>query len=158
MFGFLQGSPAPFEERLKFIQSVVGKGKTPYAVAVGNQVCKGQQDLDNMLREVESKQGEGLMLRQAGSHYEWKRSSTLLKVKTFHDEEAIVISHQPGKAGSKNEHVLGALVCKTPDGRQFQVGSGFTDAQRANPPAVGSTITCKYTSNLHHSLSYGDAV
>ena len=35
--------------------------------------------------------GEGLMLRQPGSKYVAGRSSTLLKVKTFHDAEAVVI-------------------------------------------------------------------
>jgi hypothetical protein len=146
------GSPAPFEERLEHIKSVVGPGKTKYARAVGHRACKGQQDLEDCLRKVEAAGGEGLMLRKPNSLYEWKRSSTLLKVKTFSDEEAVVISVEKGKAGSKNAQVMGALVCKSPDGRQFNVGSGFTDAQRRNPPAVGSIITYRYQ-ELSNSLN-----
>ncbi|CAK0793839.1 unnamed protein product [Prorocentrum cordatum] len=37
-----------------------------------------------------------------------------------------------------------AQVCKTPDGRQFKVGSGLSDAQRRDPPAVGRIITYRY--------------
>jgi hypothetical protein len=37
------------------------------------------------------------MLRQPKSKYEHKRSNTLLKVKTFYDAEARVVSHEPGK-------------------------------------------------------------
>ena len=34
------------------------------------------------------------------------------------------------KGSGKNAAVMGHLACKTPDGRQFSVGSGFSDAQR----------------------------
>jgi DNA ligase-1 len=39
---------------------------------------------------------------------------------------------------------LGAVLVALPNGIQFAVGSGFTDAQRAHPPANGSTITFRY--------------
>ena len=37
------------------------------------------------------------MLRKPHSKYEGKRSSTLLKVKTFFDAEAEVVRYEPGK-------------------------------------------------------------
>lgn len=40
--------------------------------------------------------GEGLMLRKAGSLYVGGRSTTLLKVKSFVDDEAIVKGHEAG--------------------------------------------------------------
>ena len=33
---------------------------------------------------------------------------------------------------------------RTPDGREFAIGSGFTDAERAAPPPLGSWITYRY--------------
>ena len=90
------GAPAPYEERVRHIASVVGPGKTQYARAVGVRKCTGQAQLDSFLRDVEAHEGEGLMLRQPGSLYEWKRSKTLLKVKTFSDEEAEVVGHEKG--------------------------------------------------------------
>lgn len=39
---------------------------------------------------------------------------------------------------------MGHLEVKTPDGRLFSVGSGFTDVQRDKPPKVGTIITYKF--------------
>lgn len=36
------------------------------------------------------------------------------------------------------------MVVELPDGQTFSVGTGFSDAQRSNPPAIGSTITYRY--------------
>jgi DNA ligase-1 len=94
------------------------------------------------LARVEALGGEGLMLRQPGSLYEAGRSSTLLKVKTFHDAEARVVEHLPGAGRHKGR--LGALSVELPDGTSFSVGTGFSDAQRASPPPIGSTITFRY--------------
>lgn len=86
--------------------------------------------------------GEGLMLRQPESNYEVGRSCTLLKVKSFHDADAVVTGHQAGKG--KHQGKMGALHLQMPDGTQLKVGTGFSDKQRALPPAIGSTITFRY--------------
>jgi DNA ligase-1 len=104
--------------------------------------CDGQGDLLEELARVEQAGGEGVMLRQPGSAYERKRSSTLLKVKTFHDAEATVIGYEPGTG--RNAFTIGALVAQLPDGTQFRVSSGLTDAARQNPPSVGSVFTFKF--------------
>jgi DNA ligase-1 len=82
------------------------------------------------------------MLRKPGSKYESGRSSTLLKVKQFHDAEAKVLGHQPGAGRHKGR--LGALQVELPDGTKFSVGTGFSDAERNEPPAVGGLITFRY--------------
>ena len=82
------------------------------------------------------------MLREPGSAYVAGRSTTLLKVKTFHDAEAVVVGHEPGKG----RHVgrLGALRVVLPSGVEFSVGTGFSDKERTAAPAVGDTITFRY--------------
>jgi DNA ligase-1 len=82
------------------------------------------------------------MLRQPGSAYQAGRSPTLLKVKTFADAEARVVGHEPGRGRHKGR--LGALLVELPDGVRFAVGTGLTDAERADAPPVGSTITFRY--------------
>ena len=82
------------------------------------------------------------MLRQPGSKYVAGRSTTLLKVKTFHDAEAIVIGHQAGAGRHKGR--LGALLVRLPDGTEFAIGTGFSDRERENPPAIGATVTFRY--------------
>ena len=82
------------------------------------------------------------MLRQPGSRYEVGRSTTLLKVKTFHDAEARVIGHQPGAGRHKGR--LGALLVELPDGTRFSVGTGFSDAERGRRRRSARSITFRY--------------
>ena len=53
-----------------------------------------------------------------------------------------MIEHLAGAGRHKGR--LGALGVVLPDGTQFSVGTGFSDAQRENPPPVGSLITFRY--------------
>jgi DNA ligase-1 len=86
--------------------------------------------------------GEGIMLRNPQSSYERKRSWNLLKLKPELSMEVRVIGHTKGEG--KHVGRLGALQCITNDGNQFQVGTGFTDAQRENPPKKGVTVKILY--------------
>ena len=40
--------------------------------------------------------------------------------------------------------LLGALQLRRADGLVFQLGTGFSDAQRDDPPPLGSTVTYTY--------------
>ena len=138
-------SPAltdPFEKRMKTLHSEVDGWKATHAEVLPHMICESLDHLRQELARVEALGGEGLMLRQPGSNYVPGRSSTLLKVKTFHDAEAEVIGHEPGKGKHKGK--LGAVHVRLPNGKEFAVGTGFSDKQRADPPAIGSTITFRY--------------
>jgi DNA ligase-1 len=131
-----------FEQRLQTIQRILQKNRPPHAVAHEHDLCR---DLDHLRRElarIEALGGEGLMLRQPGSKYEVGRSMTLLKVKSFHDAEARVLGHEPGKG--RHQGRLGALQVELANGTRFSVGTGFSDAERGKPPPIGSTITFRY--------------
>ena len=130
-----------FEDRLAFVKECLA-GKPEYAQAHEHLPCRGVDHLRQELARLESLGAEGLMLRRPGSRYESGRSSTLLKVKTFHDAEARVIEHQGGAGRHKGR--LGALEVELEDGTWFAVGTGFSDAEREDPPAVGSMITFRY--------------
>lgn len=131
-----------FEERMAYLQDLLREATAEFAAVHTHTRCQGITHLKQELERVESLGGEGLMLRQPGSLYVAGRSSTLLKVKTFHDAEAKVIGHQPGAGRHKGR--LGALLVTLPDGTEFSVGTGFSDAERNMPPALGSTITFRY--------------
>ncbi|WP_287032112.1 hypothetical protein [Methylophilus sp.] len=66
----------------------------------------------------------------------------LLKLKPQLDAEAKVIAYVPGKG--KYQGKMGALLVETLDGIQFKLGTGFTDAERAHPPPIGSLVTYTY--------------
>ena len=131
-----------FEDRVKFLQDGCAGWTCGYSALHDHEVCRGLDHLREELQRIEGVGGEGLMLRQPGSRYAAGRSSTLLKVKTFHDAEAEVVAHEPGKG--KHAGRLGALTVRLPNGKLFSVGTGFKDRERANPPPVGTTITFRY--------------
>ena len=132
----------PFEKRLKLINTIMEINRPPYARAHEHVVCSGHEHLQGELAKIEALSGEGLMLRQPGSAYVAGRSSTLLKVKRFHDAEARVIGHEPGTGKHKGR--LGALLVQMANGTRFAVGTGFTDKERESPVPIGATITFKY--------------
>lgn len=128
-----------FEERQAAMRAAISGGPV---FALPQRRCDGHGDLLNELARVEKQGGEGVMLREPGSRYERKRSGVLLKVKTFHDAEATVVGYDQGTG--RNALTIGAIVAQLPDGTEFRVSSGLTDAVRHNPPAVGSVFTFKY--------------
>ena len=136
------GVHAPFEERLSHIERTLAKHRPEYARYHLHELCRGVAHMREELRRVEALGGEGLMMRRPGSYYEVGRSHTLLKVKSFHDDEARVTAYQPGTGKHKGR--LGALLVEMRNGTRFAVGTGLTDAERENPPPLGSIITYRY--------------
>ena len=132
----------PFEERRRVMADAAREDQCPFVRVHYQAICEGTDDLRRELARIEALGGEGLMLREPGSLYQAGRSTTLLKVKRFHDAEARVVEHLPGSGRHKGR--LGALLVELPDGTRFAVGTGFTDAQRESPPSLGSLITFRF--------------
>lgn len=133
--------PGPFEGRIEHARSLLGAG-TPHARVHEHFPCEGLAHLKQELARVEALGGEGLMARKPGSLYEAGRSSSLLKIKSFKDAEARVVGHVPG--AGKHKGRLGALMVELADATRFNVGTGFSDAERTNPPPLGAIITFRY--------------
>jgi DNA ligase 1 len=131
-----------FEERVAFVEQTVADLAIDWLEALPHERCTSTAHLLEQLQRVEALGGEGLMVRQPGSRYEAGRSSTLYKVKTFHDAEARVVEHVPGMGKHKGR--MGALMVELENGIQFNVGTGFSDAERSEPPGIGALITFRY--------------
>lgn len=151
----------PYKERREFLESI--KFKYPLVLI--------EEKMDKDLN-CYGKKYEGTMIRDLNSPYKpGKRSSGLLKVKKFHDDEAeiigvtqlfnyekvIVEKKIPGakqyadgtwyKNGDKTPtNKIGALVCKYKN-IEFEIGSGLSDELREkfwkNPP-IGKQVTFSY--------------
>ena len=138
----LPAHPGSFDERLAALRAAVSALDHTWIQAVPQRKVAGDAELQALLREVVRGGGEGLMLHRGASLYRAGRGEDLLKLKTHDDAEARVIAHVPGKG--KHAGRLGALMVETPEGRRFALGTGFTDAQRADPPPVGSWVTYRF--------------
>jgi DNA polymerase beta len=119
--------PGTFKERLKELEKFVKLSGTrwkkiskdlpypingiPCPIVMAKQtVIKDLNHLDKLYKDITSKGGEGIMLKDPDSEYEGKRSKKLLKYKPAYDEEGIIIEHKMGEG--KYKGVLGALICR----------------------------------------------
>lgn len=138
----LPNAEGTFEARAKRIVEIVSQANIPHLKAVAQFRVKNEAELKARLKKVVANGGEGLMLHRADALYVTGRSDALLKLKPLFDAEATVVAHTPGKGKYKGK--LGALIVETPEGLRFKLGTGFSDAQRENPPKIGSQVTYTY--------------
>lgn len=165
-------STLPFAKRLEIAERAVRKHDGPARLVLHREIRTPEELL---LYETEAlAQGhEGVMLRSINGPYKQGRSTTkqgwLLKLKRFNDAEAVIVgtverdhnfneavldahgrtkrsSHKVNKVPAGD---LGALVCVTPQGVQFQIGTGFSAEERKRlwkrrESLVGQTVSYKY--------------
>lgn len=128
-----------FAERAARLQQMATASAWPGLVAAAQQTVADAAALERRLDAVVAAGGEGLMLHRADAPVANGRSPWLCKYKPLQDAEAVVIGHRPGRG--KHEGRLGALQVRSDDGQVFHLGTGFSDAQRAAPPAIGARVT-----------------
>jgi DNA ligase-1 len=132
----------PFGARLAALQPLLTSMAIDWVRQVPHFRVADEAELEKRLQNIAAAGGEGLMLHRHDSLYRAERSDDLLKLKPYQDAEAQVIGHLPGQG--KYSGMLGALLVRNADGRQFRIGTGFTDEQRRHPPAIGSRVTYSY--------------
>ena len=135
-------SQRPFEERYKNYSNLITQINAEHIKPIKQQRFHSNHELSEHLQAMVERGAEGLMLHLATAPHQSGRSDALLKLKPYFDDEAEVIAHLPGKG--KYTGMLGALRVRNQQGIEFSIGTGFTDAERANPPPVGSIVTYKY--------------
>ncbi len=135
----LPAQAGSFTERVAAMRQLA---KTPYLEIIEQFRVDSNKALMDKLNAIARQGGEGLMLHRQSAIYHSGRSDDLLKLKPFDDAEAIVIAYKPGKG--KNTGLMGAIKVRMDNGKEFYIGSGFTQQQRTNPPLIGSLVTYRY--------------
>ena len=134
---------APFEERVLRLRALLQTPPSAYIAKVPQFRVTSQSELMRHLDDVVAGGGEGLMLHRGSAAHQVGRSAHLLKLKPWQDADAEVVMHLPGEG--RHTGVMGAMLVRTEAGQHFRLGTGFTDAERADPPPVGSIVTYKYS-------------
>ena len=146
----LPGSADTFSERTEHMKQVLLQAPQPWLQVVAQQRVPDAAALQNLLTQTVKDGGEGLVLHRANALWSPGRSDALLKLKPVPDEEARVVAHVPGKG--RHQGRLGALLLEMPNGQRFALGTGFTDAQRTDPPSVGTVVTFRYRDRTPRGL------
>lgn len=143
-----------FANRLGRVESHVWFDDNPHAMVVPHTYIETFEELCELHAEHQAARYEGTMVRDPGGPYKFGRSTTregyLLKIKSFVDEEAVVIGveeqmhntneaevdnlghtkRSSAKAGKVGKGTMGKLVLQFEDGTQFKCGTGFDDKER----------------------------
>ena len=131
-----------FVDRVREMKKLVTQSGSHYLHVIEQVSLSNNQALMNLLDDIVANGGEGLMLHRLKSFYQAGRNDDVLKLKTFSDEEGIVISYISGKGKFKG--LMGAMLVENKEGVRFKLGSGFSNAQRKTPPKIGSVVTYKF--------------
>ncbi len=134
--------PGAFEHRAAALAELGRRQPQPAWAVVQQRRVASPQALATWLAQLVAERGEGLMLHRADAPWHGGRSDALLKLKPLADAEAQVVAHVPGQG--RHAGRLGALRVRTRDGLEFKLGTGFSDAQRDDPPPLGSWVTFTY--------------
>lgn len=136
----------PFSQRV----AVMAKLDAPHLKPVRQFKVSSNEQLIPLLDQYIAEGAEGLMLHHQDARYRSGRSGDLLKLKRFDDAEAIVLEHIEGKG--KFTGMLGALKVRGHRGKVFKIGSGFSNAERRHPPAIGSQVTFKHQGHTKYGV------
>jgi DNA ligase-1 len=143
-----------FEERQIELDAMMDKQLFGYYLTMAQQTLASSfEEIEERLAFANEKGWEGLMIRK-NTTYKGKRSADILKIKTMHDEEYIVIGVENSTSrviveGKEIEEVMLKNVIIEHKGNKVQVGSGFSQDQRRyyfkNPnEIIGKQITVQY--------------
>ena len=146
----LPSSLEVFSSRNYQLVKLVDKLRATHIQAVKQSRISDKAHLEQALKNIVKKGGEGLMLHRGSSLYQARRTDDLQKVKLFEDAEAEVIAYKPGKGKFKG--LMGSMLVKTSDGLLFSIGTGFSDEERRNPPAIGSLITYRHQGKTNKGI------
>lgn len=168
VFDVVLNAGLPFNQRYEMAVSWAGScGR--WVQPVQHKLIKTADGLANYEEQAVAQGYEGIMVRSLDGPYKHGRATEregyLLKLKRFSDSEAEVLGtvekmhndneltqdelgrakRSSHKAGKRPAGVMGALTVRDVySGVQFEIGAGFTDAQRAEPWLAGSIVKYKF--------------
>lgn len=152
-------------EALSAFMDIYMKSFKNYITMTRQEIVEDDQQLEDQIARANKYGWEGLMIRK-NEIYKGKRSSDILKIKTFVDAEYVVVDVENSinrviVEGKEVEEEMLKNVIIEHKGCRVQVGSGFSQEQRRkyfeNPEEIiGKTITVQYfeeTENLQGGYS-----
>ncbi|MGK0498570.1 MAG: DNA ligase-1 [Oceanicoccus sp.] len=143
----LPNSLQPFDQRLRQLQQLLPTSRQEpidkSIQLIAQYKIASEKALQAKLNDIVRLGGEGLVLHRGAALYRAGRQLDLLKLKPYYDTEARVIDYKAGKG--KYQGLVGSMLMETPQGQRFYLGSGLTDKLRAQPPAIGSMISYRYS-------------
>jgi len=104
--------------------------------------CSGAEHLQHYVQTIDAVNGEGVIVKDPEKSYSQLTSDHILKYKLADRMIGTVLGINPGQGKYKN--MMGSVTVQLHNGVTFNLGTGFCDAQRQDPPAIGSRVVFQY--------------
>ena len=140
------GAGGPFSARARYYTQLIDAVNVDHLRAIDQHRFTSVDAFNHWYEDLLAQAAEGVMLHKADALFIPGRVDHLLKLKPYLDDEAIVLKYYPGQGKYKNKMGSMLVAWLDADGhyKEFKIGSGFTDAERENPPAIGVQVSFKY--------------
>jgi len=119
--------------------------------ATENWIINSEEELDALFEKVIQEGKEGLIVKNPNGFWKNKKSKDWIKMKLEKDIELVVTGWEYGKAGTKYEKMMGALIVENRDGTlKVSIGGGWSDHDRETitKSCIGEIITVKYNTRI----------
>lgn len=138
------------ENRLNSLQMYLANYRVGHLKIINHYPLSAEQPISQYLAEAIAQGAEGLVLREPNVAYPSGRTPYALKVKPKYDAECMVTGYSEGQG--KYVGLVGALICVNEQQQTLNLGSGLTDAQRADPPKIGSRVSYQFSGYTQSGL------
>jgi DNA ligase-1 len=116
----------PFEARRTSLEAVFASNKTTSVILAESFLAKEKEEIYDYYKQIVSKGGEGVILKNPNHVYETKRSKNWIKLKEVNECDLVIKGWYPGEG--KREGFIGGFICEDLSGTlKVKIGSGFTD-------------------------------
>jgi len=149
-------SETDYNNRRKLAGEVIRSIGSPYIVMVDGQYVLNVTEYDAFQKKALDAGYEGIMVKDLGAPYQFKRTKHVRKVKPYETWDGTIVGWELGDPNGKWRHGFGAFKVVFQEGGEVtSVGGGFTDELRKeiykNPDRyVGTTIEVKGQEMTEH--------
>lgn len=135
--------PFNYETRVKCYSTLLRKRLTQTFQPVEGYKAGFLSEIADFYDRAISNGEEGIMIKNPLNKYSFTRVTDMIKMKEEKVADLKVVGYIDGMG--KYTDQVGSLICETSDGKlRVSVGSGLSDADRLNPPPIGSIVSVKY--------------
>ena len=127
----MQKTDLAYESRLSILAPLVQAAPEGPLRLVKSVTAADEAELRSFYSQCLDEGYEGVMLKDMGASYQWKRSPGILKLKPVATEEGVIISWYEANRGTKREGQFGGFNVLTPNGVVTKVGGGYKDDLKA---------------------------
>jgi len=128
---FAQMDIAYFKRRMNPMYSSVGwPSEHKHIQQIETQIAYSEGDLYSFYAHYLAKGFEGIMIKEQGDYYEFKRTKRWLKLKPVKDADCKITGRYRGEKGTRLENTFGGFTVVHPNGVPTDVGGGYSDDER----------------------------